>query len=86
LAERKVHVYGIELLRYEWPLLELRIDCGRGTYVRSLARDIGEALGVGGGYLTQLRRTRVGPCRVENAARLEELDRDGVERYLAAGE
>src|SRR5580698_6245460 len=58
LSERKVRVDSLELLEYAWPLLRLRIDCGRGTYIRSVARDIGAELGVGG-YLTQLRRTRV---------------------------
>jgi tRNA pseudouridine55 synthase len=48
LAPRTVHVYDIELQSYEWPLLSLRIDCGRGTYIRAIARDIGAALGVGG--------------------------------------
>src|SRR5690242_7664254 len=59
LEPRTVRVYGIELLEYAWPLVRLRIDCGRGTYVRAIARDLGEALNVGG-HLTQLRRTRVG--------------------------
>src|SRR3712207_4456884 len=43
LEARPVRVYGIEVLLYEWPLLRLRIDCGRGTYVRAVARDLGEA-------------------------------------------
>lgn len=71
LAPRKVRVYAIELRRYEWPNLELRIDCGRGTYIRSLARDIAAKLGTSG-YLTALRRTRVGPCRIEDASTLEQ--------------
>ncbi len=72
LPPRPIHVYGIELLRYEWPLLRLRIDCGRGTYVRAIARDLGEAMNVGG-HLTELRRTRVGPFNVADAARPDEL-------------
>ena len=81
LEVRPVKVYGIEILAYEWPLLRLRIDCGRGTYVRSLARDLGEALGVGG-YLTELRRTRVGPFSIESAVRLDKLTADGVLHHL----
>ncbi len=61
--------------------LRIRIDCGKGTYVRSLARDIGEALGCGG-YLAGLIRTRVGPFRIELAATPEQLARDGVEKHL----
>ena len=72
LSERKVRVDSLELLEYAWPLLRLRIDCGRGTYIRSLARDIGAELGVGG-YLTQLRRTRVGDFYIENSVALSEL-------------
>ncbi len=59
LAARKIHVYGIELLRYEYPDLDLEITCGKGTYIRSLARDLGTSLACGG-YLTALRRMRVG--------------------------
>ncbi|HLL88439.1 MAG TPA: tRNA pseudouridine(55) synthase TruB [Tepidisphaeraceae bacterium] len=59
LAPRPVVVYGIEVLDYVWPLLTIRMDCGRGTYVRSIARDLGDALGAGG-YLTALRRTATG--------------------------
>jgi tRNA pseudouridine55 synthase len=60
IEPRKVTVYGAELLSYRYPSAEVRIDCGRGTYIRSIARDLGAALDVGG-YLTALRRTRVGP-------------------------
>jgi len=81
LEARPVKVYGIEILAYAWPLLRLRIDCGRGTYVRSLARDLGAALGVGG-YLTELRRTRVGPFTVDAAVTLETLGAQGVLHHL----
>jgi tRNA pseudouridine55 synthase len=81
LEPRPVRVYGIDVLAYEWPLLTLRIDCGRGTYVRAIARDLGAALGTGG-YLTQLRRTRVGPFAAADAATLERLKAEGVARSL----
>ena len=81
LAPRTVQVYGIALLDYTWPLLRLRIECGRGTYIRSLARDIGQALDVGG-YVQQLRRTRVGDFSIDRAVTLELLTRDGVEPHL----
>jgi len=73
LQARLVTIYSITLLNYEWPYLTIDLHCGRGTYVRSLARDIGEKLGVGGGYLTALRRTAVGAFKVENSVRSEEL-------------
>lgn len=52
--------------------LDVEVDCSSGTYVRSLARDLGEALGVGG-HLTALRRTSVGPFTLANARALDEL-------------
>ena len=72
LEPRGVRVYGLEVVGYEWPLLRLRVDCGRGTYVRSLARDIGQALKVGG-YLLELRRTRIGEFDVGDAVTLDRL-------------
>jgi tRNA pseudouridine55 synthase len=81
LKPRRVKVYAIELLRYDWPALELRIDCGRGTYVRSIARDVGEALGTDG-YLTALRRTKVGVFSADAAVTVDTLQQDGVERHL----
>ena len=83
LEPRTVQVYGIEVLDYAWPLLRLRIDCGRGTYVRAIARDLGESLGVGG-YLTELRRTRVGEFEVSSAVTIDELRARGVEAVLHA--
>jgi tRNA pseudouridine55 synthase len=81
LKPRTVRIYGIELLDYAWPLVRVRIDCGRGTYVRAIARDVGELLRVGG-HLTQLRRTRVGPFHASDAVSSEQLESDGVERHL----
>lgn len=81
LQPRTVNVYGLELISYEWPDLTLNVRCGRGFYVRSLARDIGEQLGVGG-YLTQLRRTQVGDYLIDNAVTLEKVLNDGVEAHL----
>lgn len=81
LQPRTVHVHAIDLLDYDWPLLRLRIDCGRGTYIRSLARDLGEALGVGG-HLTELRRTRIGDFTIASAVTLEQIAQTGVEAHL----
>ncbi|QOV91500.1 tRNA pseudouridine(55) synthase TruB [Humisphaera borealis] len=81
MAPRPVNVYGVELVRYDWPDLVLRIDCGRGTYIRSIARDLGEMLDAGG-YLTELRRTRSGQFLAEQAVSLETLKADGLEKHL----
>jgi tRNA pseudouridine55 synthase len=66
LAPRSVRVDRIGLVSYAWPLLELEIDCGGGTYIRSLARDLGEALGCGG-FVEVLSRTRIGPFTLVDA-------------------
>jgi tRNA pseudouridine55 synthase len=69
LRPRPVQVHGIDVLKYAYPDLELEIRCGKGTYVRSLARDLGECLGCGG-YVQTLRRTRVGPFSADQALTL----------------
>jgi tRNA pseudouridine55 synthase len=70
LAPRRVCIHAIDVLAYEYPQLELEVRCGKGTYIRSLARDIGQRLGCGG-YVEALRRTRIGTFRIEDALMLE---------------
>jgi tRNA pseudouridine55 synthase len=67
LAPRPVRIDRIQVVGYEFPNLRVTIDCGKGTYVRSLARDLGERLGCGA-YVAALRRTRVGRFTVEDAS------------------
>jgi tRNA pseudouridine55 synthase len=81
MKARTVTIYSLELVEYAWPDARLRIECGRGTYIRAIARDLGEALGVGG-YLTELRRTFIGDFDVQRAVTLERIDADGVESHL----
>lgn len=69
-----IHIYEMRLERFELPRVTIRIRCSKGTYVRSIARDLGEKLG-SGGYLTALCRTRSGGFRVEDAYSLEEAGR-----------
>ena len=66
LQPRTVHIHAINLLAYDYPHLEIDVRCGKGTYIRSLARDLGERLGCGA-LIESLRRTRIGPFFVENA-------------------
>lgn len=73
LAARPVHVYRIDLLGYAWPHLDLEIECGKGTYIRSIARDLGDVFGVGG-LVQTLRRTRVGPFTAEQGVGLDVAD------------
>lgn len=82
LAERAVTVSAfdvLEIARDEFIDVKVRVDCTSGTYIRALARDVGEVLGVGG-HLTVLRRTRVGPFSVETASTLA----DDLEAHLVA--
>lgn len=72
LPARTVHVERIDLLSWESQLLTLDVLCGKGTYIRSLARDLGAALGCGG-HLAALRRTAVGSFRVGDAVHLDTL-------------
>lgn len=70
LKARAVEIKSLEIVSYEWPRLVIDVGCGRGVYIRSLARDIGAALGTGG-MLTSLRRTRVGRFTLDRAVALE---------------
>lgn len=85
MKPRTVMVYSLEILQYTWPLLRVRIECGRGTYIRAIARDLGAALGVGG-YLTQLRRTFVGPFTTDRAISLELLTPENLPSHLQAAD
>lgn len=81
LEPRPVRIDQIDVMRYDWPLLDLVIDCGRGTYIRAIARDLGEALGVGG-YLTRLRRTRVGEFGVDDAVPPSRVTHESIDTLI----
>lgn len=83
LSARTVRVDSIEILSYDWPLLSIRVRCGRGTYIRALARDIGQRVNAGG-YLTALRRTSIGSFDVASAVSLDQLAGEGVLPHLRA--
>ena len=66
LQPRKIVIREVELLSFELPKISIRVVCSKGTYIRALARDIGEELKCGA-YLTGLHRTRIGDYKIENA-------------------
>ncbi len=70
LAPRIVRIDSIVVLEFAWPTLRLRIDCGKGTYIRSVARDLGNTLGTGG-YVTALHRDRIGDFTLDNAVTVD---------------
>ncbi len=84
---RRVSVFRLELISFEAPVLTLRVECSKGTYIRSLAHDLGAALGVGGS-LQALTRTRVGRFRIGDAVDIEtlrsEMETDAWQRRLYA--
>jgi tRNA pseudouridine55 synthase len=70
LKAQQVHISELKLLSLELPDLTLQVDCSKGTYIRSLARDLGSMLD-SGAHLTGLRRTRIGPHHVDKAMTVE---------------
>lgn len=78
---RPVRIDRIDLLSYAWPWVELEIECGGGTYIRSIARDLGEALGCGG-LVEVLTRTRIGPFNITDAINPETLTPETLPGHL----
>lgn len=74
MKSRKTTILYIKDVKIEFPLVSFTVGCSKGTYIRSLAHDIGQELGVGA-YLTQLRRTKIGEYSIENAT-ADFLDND----------
>ena len=72
LEPRPVHIYWTHIHRYEWPELDFELACGRGTYVRSIVRDIGERLNTGACMMSLVRRA-VGPFEIDGSWTLERL-------------
>ncbi len=70
LKKHPVTIHNMELQSIDLPRLSVHVECSKGTYIRSLARDLGEELN-SGGHLTGLRRTRIGPYKVEDALSLD---------------
>lgn len=73
MQARPVVIHEIHVHQFTFPALTIEVRCGKGTYIRSLARDIGVAVTGHAGCLTALRRTAIGPYRVENAVSFTEL-------------
>ena len=72
LKRARINIYAMEILEYDMPRVKIRVECSKGTYIRSLAFEIGEEL-QSGAYLSSLRRTRSGEHSVELAHTLDEF-------------
>jgi tRNA pseudouridine55 synthase len=84
LSPRPVEIHALEVTRYVYPELSLLVQCGSGTYIRSLGRDLAVALGTGA-IMSALRRLAVGPFRAEDGVTLDQLSPRVIEdRLLAA--
>jgi tRNA pseudouridine55 synthase len=81
LPHRAVSIYGLKVARYNFPALDLEIDCGSGTYVRALGRDLAAALGTAA-VMSALERTAVGRFRVEDAVAMESLTAETMTNHL----
>ncbi len=83
LPPRQVTVHELVLIRYEYPQVDLRARVSSGTYIRSLAEDLGDTLQTGA-YLSGLRRTQVGEYSIADALELEGAEAQDVEKRLIA--
>jgi tRNA pseudouridine55 synthase len=81
LQPRKVQVHRIQQLEYDYPNLKLEIECGSGTYVRSIGRDLGEMLGTGA-VMADLVRTAIGNFHLEDALPAAEILPETISRDL----
>jgi tRNA pseudouridine55 synthase len=79
---RPITIHELEMLDYRYPTLKFRVVCSPGTYIRTLAHDLGQALGTGA-YLTDLRRTKSGNLSVADAKPIGELNESDWTKYLS---
>ena len=78
---RSIEIFSLKILSYKWPSLSLRVKCSSGTYIRTIAYYLGQALGCGA-YLRELRRTKIGRFSIDEAQELDKIDKDNWKKYL----
>lgn len=77
----RVKIYKLKIKKFKWPYLEFEVKCSKGTYIRSLAHDIGQKAGTGA-YLEELQRTAIGKYKIKKAVKLDKLSKDNWQKYL----
>jgi len=82
LKPRTVNVRAVSDIEYHWPRLTFRAEVSSGTYIRSMARDLGQDLG-SGGYLSGLRREAIGQFSVSEAVSVDQLNTNNIDQYVA---
>lgn len=85
LEPRPVTIYSFDIEKIELPLIHFRVVCSTGTYIRSLANDFGAALGVGG-YMSSLRRTRIGLFTVTQAIPMDDFEKEIKQMISSEGQ
>lgn len=80
-APQAIIIHELAVLNYVWPLLAVRIGCSSGTYIRSLAFDLGRWLGCGA-HVTKLTRTKIGPYDLEQAVDLSQITTENWQTFL----
>jgi tRNA pseudouridine55 synthase len=78
---RKIEIFDIKILDIALPYVKLSVDCSKGTYIRSLCRDIGEKIGCGG-IMSSLERTRNGIFKIGDSINLQNLNKDNINDYI----
>ncbi len=73
--KKKINIYKIDVLRFEYPKAKILVTCSAGTYIRSLVSDLGQDLKTGA-VLSDLRRTAIGDLSIKKAAKFDDLDKD----------
>ena len=81
LKPRTITIHKMAVRSYEFPKVEVDVECGSGTYIRALGRDLGEALGTGA-VMSALERTAIGAFRVDNALRVEDLNAESLVKQI----
>jgi tRNA pseudouridine55 synthase len=76
-----IEIFKIKIIRYSWPKLQIKVKCSSGTYIRSLAYDIGRKLGCGG-YLEKLKRTAQGRYKIKQARALSKINKNNWHKLM----
>jgi len=79
---KRIRIYKIEVLKIDKPYVEFYVKCSKGTYIRKLVEDIGEKLGCGA-YVVKIKRTAIGPFRIEDTFSPEEVDYSCLRRDVS---
>ncbi len=78
IEKRKIEIKNIKILNIDLPIIKIKVNCSKGTYIRSLARDIGEKLGTNS-YLKNLLRTKSGPFKLEDTILVDEISKNNLD-------